>query len=812
MIGALAHGFRQALRTLFRQPSLTIAAIATIALGIGGAGTLYGIVDRLFFRVPAHVRSPEQVVRVYVTEDVPGFGRSTEAVADYGTYTALRDHVRGFASVAAFTSREMVVRRDTEARPVPAAMVTASFFPLLGVRTALGRFFTENEDHAQVHVAVLSHELWRSWFAGDSSILGRIVTVGNSAYSVIGVAPAGFTGVGLERVDLWLPLGAAAPENGLSLECDGCYWLSSIGRLRPGATPGRVASEVTGVLRQSASSDVRRVTKFVTLGPIQEARGPAASPEARVSTWMGAMSLLVLLIGSANVANLLLARALERRREIALRLALGARRWRVLLQLATEGWLLAMLGGAVGLLLTFAAMPVLERYLLPRDVASHGVDARIIGFTAAATALTAVLVSMVPAVRAGGTNLIAALTSGDRGRDFRRSVPRTALLVGQVALALVLVSGAGLFVLSFRNVASLPLGFDPEHLISITADPEQLGYGTDGIDGALEQIRQRVERISGVANASLAIGSPFRVSMAIGIDVPGVDHGRLSGQMGAAYFQAVSPEYFSTLGTAVLRGRAFLPGDIRGAQKVAVVNQTMGQWVWSGEEPIGKCIVLMDGDCRKIVGVVEDVRRNSLLEPPTMQYYVPLTQLPAGFNLPVTALLIRTAGPANALLASVRREVHAVSIGFPQVSVVSARDLFDWQLRPRRLGALVFSLFGGLALLMAAVGIYGVLAYMVAQRTREIAIRAALGAPRRAVLSLVVRDSLLIAAVGILLGTVAALFSGRFIASLLHGISPSNISVLVGSAATLLAISLLASYVPARRATHVAPITALRSD
>ena len=816
----LLADLRYALRTLARSPGLTVAAVVTLALGIGANATMFGIVDRLFFQAPPYVRDPGSVVRLYVTQDRPPFGLRTNTVTPYPKYADLRDHARGFASLAAYGPVTMSLGRGTDAQKVRASAVTASFFPLLGVRPALGRFFSTDEDRESggEHVVVLTHDFWRRHFAADSSVIGRTIPLGKNVYTVVGVAPVRFTGAGFEPVDVWVPVSAAPSEGASPLACSGCYWLTTLGRLRPGVTAAQAASEATAIYRSGSAAAPGDSAGTVILGPIQEARGPNASANARLSLWLGVVAAIVLLIACANVANLLLARAVQRQREVAIRLALGAGRARLVRQLLTESLLLSALGGGAAVLLTLWSGPVLAAYLLPFGTAAAN-DLRALVFIAAVVLLTGMLVGVIPAAQASAPDLTAALKSGVREGTFRRSRTRAVLLVSQVALTLVLLVGAGLFIRSLRNVAAIPLGFDADCLLSASVDLRQLGYKNPGINGLYERMRERVVRLQGVAGASVAVGSPFAVSLAIDLEVPGVADSVLQSKEGGPYIQVVSPDYFATLGTAVRRGRGFTPADGPGAPRVTVVNETMAHRLWPAEDPLTKCLKIGVKEFRKkivpcsaVVGVVEDVRRNQLTEGPTMQYYVPLDQTDSTFFLPVTALLVRTVGPSDAMVAPVRREIQAVSADLPFANVQPIKQLFDWQLKPWRLGAAVLTLFGALALVLAAVGLYGVLAYVVTQRTQELGVRIALGAARHDVLALVVRQGLLVAEIGIVLGAGAALLSGRVVASLLYGISPTNVAVLGGAAGVLFAVAFVASYLPARRATRVDPMVALRYE
>lgn len=811
MFDFLAKDLSYTLRVLRRRPSLTVTAVMTLAFATAGASMIVGIVDALFFRAPAQVRAPNEVVRLYLTQDDPSGAASVSSVGNYPQYVSLRRGVRAFSEVAGVSSQPLSVGRGADAEELIASLVTASYFPLLGVRPAVGRLFTETDERDESRVAIISDGLWRRRFVADPGVLGRTISIGQESYSIVGVAPPGFGGISLEHADLWLPLRSAVAETGASLECTGCYWLGIIGRLQSGVSPARAASEATASIRHAAAREMSAASG-VMVGPIQEARGPNGSREARVTLWISAIALLLLLIACGNVASLLLARTLERQGEIAVRLALGAERRQLVRQLALEGLVLSLGGCVAGLLLAQEATPVLASYLLPTGVSEPLIDSRVLGFSAALALLITVLISVAPALRVARTELVLTLNSADRARTSRRSRERAAILVGQVAVALVLLVGAGLFIESFRRVAALPLGFEPDHLIAANADFQALGYRKADIDLLYRRIQTQVKRLPGIANAALAIGSPFRVSMAIPLDVPGVPDSMLTGQMGAAYFQAVSPEYFATLGTRVLRGRAFLDSDVRGAPLVALVNRTMGQWLWRGGDPLGRCIKLSVGSCRTVIGVVEEVRRYSLTEPPTMQYYVPLAQADSLVKLSVTAMLVRTTGRPETTIQPLRRMIQRVSPTLPYFSVMPAADLFDWELRPRRLGALVVSLFGGLAAVMAAVGLYGALVYSVTQRTRELGIRSALGASRFSIVALVMREGFTMIVLGILLGAIAILLLYRVVASRLPEIASGDSTVLLGAAALLALIGVVASVAPARRATRVDPIRALTHD
>ncbi|HKV70622.1 MAG TPA: ABC transporter permease [Gemmatimonadales bacterium] len=826
MLESLLQDLRYAARSLARTPVLAVAAVLTLGLGIGANSAMFGVVDRLFFRPPAQVKDPGRVRAVDFTVTSRTFGTYTEPLGTYPRLVDFQRRAHAFTGVAAYAGHEFSLGTGERSQKVDAILVSAQFFTVAGLRPALGRFFSDSEAGAAqaAHVAVISSEFWHRQFGGAPSVLGTTLQLGRSSYTVIGVTPPGFGGFEMHVPDVWMPMGAAAPEAlwGHVLTCDGCFWFGGVvGRLAPNVTIAQAAAEATALYRnyvpaqgKPQDSDSTATARLSSLNQAMVGEGPTGP----LSIWLAVVCGIVLLIACANVANLLLARAVQRRREIALRVALGSSRGRLVRQLFVESALLAVLGGAAAVLVAMWAGPVLRAAIISEANAADAVDTRMLIFTAAGALATAVLAGVAPALHAIAPDISGALKSGAREGHFQRSFTRTGLLVGQVALTLVLLTGAGLFVATLRHVQGLRLGFDADRLIVASVDLDGMGLKKPAIMDMYRRIQNRVAQVPGVTSASLSIGTPFRASWAVGLKVPGRDS-LPSVKTGGPYIDAVTPEYFRTMGTAIRQGRSFTDADTWGAEHVAIVNETFAKMIWPTESALGKCL-LIGGDeekkqtptCTTVVGVAEDSRRSDVREETNLQYYVPLAQSDSLFSDGPSSLLVRTAGASRDYEGNVRRAVQATDPSLPFPSVSPMPQLFANRLRPWRLGSSLFSLFGGLGLLLSAIGLYGVLSYMVSQRTSEMGIRVALGAARRDILTLVVRQGLRVTAIGLVIGVAGSLVAGTALGSLLYGVSPHDPVVLGTVVMVLAVVATLASYLPALRATRVDPMVALRYE
>ena len=825
-LGGVGRDLRYTIRALRRQPLFTAGVIATLALGVGANAAMFGIVDQLLLRPPAHVIAPSEVRRLYVATTDDNGVESTDRGFGYAAFTELRAS-KSFVDLAAWSMPQpAALGRGTGAREIFAGPATASLFPTLGVRPQLGRFFTEDEDRPPTGtpVAVIGHELWRTDFGGDTSVLGRTITVDGADYQVIGVAPPGFSGVGLEKVDVWLPMTASSSRSisGMTRapwwELRGMVWLDLFGRLRPGVSAAEAEAELSVLYPRFLGSGpgafpAERLAKSrprIVLGPVQAARGPERSANTRVTLWLLGVSAVVLIIACANVTNLLLARAARRRREIAVQLAIGAGRGRLIRQLLLESLLLSIVGGLAGLLVARWGGGFVRAILLPSVAWTDTIsDPRVLLFTLLVVTLTGVLAGIVPAVQASRPDLTVALKTGAREGHGRRARTRSALLVTQAALSVVLLVGAGLFVRSLRNASHIPLGFQPERVLRVDADLRGAGYSASETQALHEQIVTRVRALPGVSSAALVGAVPFYSMISTRLRVPGRDSmPRMPG--GPPVTSPVSPEYFSTLGTRVLRGRAFTDADRVGSELVMMVSETTARTLWPAGDALGQCMEVGAADtipCTAVVGIVEDVRWGELEEQPRLHVYVPIAQRRAS-----PTLVLRTRGDDIATIEAVRAVVYELAPRLAFVRLETLTESIDHQLLPWRLGASMFTAFGVLALVIAAVGLYSMLAYMVTLRAHEMGVRMALGAGVGDVLRLVVGDGMRVTALGIALGVAGALLLAPRLETLLYGVSARDPLVVGGVVVALLAVALVASLAPALSAARADPSAALRND
>jgi predicted permease len=790
--------------------------VLTLALGIGANAAVFDVLDRLLLRPPAHVMDADRVVRLYLTTTSSFFGTYTSPVTGYEVFRDLRD-AGPFENLAAFHEGEVSVGRGVEAEKARAALVSHSYFSLLGVSPAAGRFFAAEEDRVTAEpVAVLSHGYWRRTFAADPGVLGRQLWVGKDAYTVVGIAPRGFTGVNVDNVDLWLPIERASElvfgHDVVSGDAArGSVWLQMIARLPAAQVRDVAEGRATAVYNATLAERPGPVssTGTVGLGPIQQARGPNPDQTVEVSRWLAAVAAIVLLIACANAANLMLTAAVGRRPEIAVRLALGGGRTRLLRLLFLEHLCLALVAGAVALLVAMWTGPLLRTFLLPRLPESDGIlDLRVFIVTVAATLAASVLAGLVPAWQGSRVDLVSTLKTESRG-GARRSYVRSGLLLTQVALTLTLLAGAGLFVRSLQKVRALDIGVDAERVLVGTMDLREGGHTTNELNALYLRMLDRIARLPGVERVSASVFHPFGMHSAMTLKVPGRDS-LPQLPMGGPYYSVVLPGYFETIGTEIVRGRGFTAADGRGSPWVVILSETWARLIWPAANPLGQCVTLGDQpQCYQVVGIAEDVVRFQAVEEPHMHFYIPMGQWT---DRGITGLFVRPRGDPEALIPAVRREMQSVESDLPFANVLLLQDRVDPSIRPWRLGATLFTAFGLLALAVATIGLYGVLSYLVSQRTHEIGVRMALGADVGSVLRLIVGDGVRMTLAGLVLGLAGAFAAGRALKALLYGVSPADPTTIVIVTVALLAAAALASYLPARRAAKVDPMVALRYE
>ena len=807
---------RYAARGIARRPALVVVTTSVLCIGIAANAVMFGVVDQLLLRPPAGIASASELRRVYVkyaSEPEPF------AVYSYPVVTALQRSVPEFAEVGAFYRGTHSMGRGAEARSVEVEMVTGNYFSLLGVRPAMGRAFAPGEDSIPrgERVAVVSHGFWTGVLASDSAVVGRALELSGNTFTVIGVAPNGFSGLDRRNVDLWVPISAMASD-GFGADwyaSPGSWWVQAVGRLRSGAQ--QVAETQATAAYRALTRDWNKPdsTSNLVLGSIIGSRMPnAISAEARISLWLMGVSLVVLLIACANVANLLIARTIERRREIAVRLALGVSRARLLRMLLTESALLAMIAGGAALAVAYWAGRLVQNLLLPGIVWSGNVlDARVLAFTLGVTALCIVLAGVAPALQSIGMRVSDALKAGSRSVAGGPGRLRHALLVAQAALSIVLLIGAGLFVRSLDRVVGRDVGIDVGRVMMVTMDLASAGFDGPRVTETFASARDRVSAMPGIEHATVVKGSvPLRTGSTMEFRVPGVES-LPEFELGGPYGAGIEPAYFATLGTRVVRGRNFTEQEARTPSRVMIINQLVADTYWPGSDPVGQCVIHDEdaaGACTEIVGIVENVMLFSMIQDRAM-VYVP-TSHPSIAEQQPRAMLVRASGDPGALLPLVQREIQGLAPNMPHVRVRPFSDLVAPQLRPWRLGATMFALFGAIALIIAAVGLYSVLAYWVSQRTHEIGVRMALGARRGDIVRLVAWQTSRSVGLGLLIGVSAAILASRWVADMLYGTSPREPAVYLAAALVLAVAALTASVIPARRSTGVDPARALRAD
>ncbi len=819
---AFTQDFRYALRGLRLKPAFALSVIATLGLGLGANATMFGIVDRLLFRPPAMLIAPDRASRLYVARTSDGKERIESSVG-YRTYLDLREGTKSFDAMTPYYWNYIAVGTGASTKELEIGVSAADMWKMFDIKPVIGRFFTDDEDRppAGANVTVLSYAFWQTQFGGRPDVLGTTIDIGRGRYTVIGVAPDGFRGFTNDPVAAFIPITAHAGGEFRGRKTPwyasyGISWFDIFARRKPGMTPAAASADLAAAYQRSYRHLLEaypRETPFAIAkprafaGPLLRDRGPNEGNEAKVATWLVGVAAIVLVIACANVANLLLARALKRRREIAVRLALGVSRSRLLMQLVVESLMLAVLGGFAGILVSQWGGAVLRSQLLgDTNMPSVLTDTRSLMFVGALAAVAGMLVGVVPAFQAGRTDVAASLKAGSREATMQRSRLRAGLLVAQAALSVILLVGAGLFLRSLMNVQNIRLGYDADRLLWVSVNTRGTTLDTATQVALRRSLMEAAKALPEVEEAARGVTVPFWSTWGVDLYVAGIDS---VNKLGDFTLQASTPEFFRTVGTRILRGRGLSAEDRANAPRVIVIGDAMGKRLWPNEDPIGKCI-RVDADtvpCSTVVGIAEDVRRGNLTAP-DLHYYLSIEQFPSDFG----GVYVRTRGPAKAQLERVRRALQQHMPGETYVNVLPLSKILGSETRSWRLGATMFAVFGALALVLAAMGLYSVIAYTVTQRTHEMGVRVALGAQRGSVIRMIVSEGLRVVLPGVALGTVVALASGRWIAPLLFQVTPTDPSIFTGVVATLVAVAVLASWIPARRASRIDPTEALRAD
>jgi len=793
------------MRLLRHSPGFTAVAVCALALGIGANTAIFSTVDTVLLR-PLPYQDPDRLMMVWEDSSFAGFPKNTPAPGNYAEWTQ-RNH--SFTDMAATRSMTASLTADGAPEQVMGRLVTANFFSVLGVPPVAGRAFIEQEDRTGAQVAVISYGLWQRRYAGREDTLDRDLLVNGQRYNIVGIMPREFAFRDRE-IDLWLPL-HLSPQDRVN---HGSHYLNVVARLRPGVTLRQAREDMNAVGRQLAADfeENRRIPN-VAVVPVQE--DITGNLRTELLVLMGAAGC-VLLIACANLAGLLLARGLGRKRELAVRAALGASRGRLIGQMVAEGALIAIGGGALGVILAPAGIRVLHALVpaaLPAS-AAPSIDGRVLGFALFASIVTGIGFSMMPAWQASRVHLNDTLKQGGRGGiGGAGATTRDALVVIEVALALVLLVGAGLMLKTVARLRSQDLGFRPERLLTMRstlprakyADPvKRIGFYRRVLDG--------VRALPGVQSAAYSSTLPFRSQgNTQGYQIEGRQ--MPPGEAGDALLRVSSGPYLQTLGVQVLEGRLISESDREGAPPVAVINSTLAKVFFPNGGAVGHRIAAASRTpvWRTIVGVVKDVRERGYLPDLKAGLYLPFEQATDSWALP-DSLVVRTTGDPVALASAARRVIQSVDPEQPVTAVATMDDILDLDVADRQQQMNLLTAFAALALFLAALGLYGLLAYTVTRRSREIGLRMALGASAAGVVRQVVGRGLALAGIGLSIGFVAARGLSGLASGILYGVTATDASTYAGVALLLLAIVAAASWLPARRAANIDPIAVLREE
>ncbi|HXM21915.1 MAG TPA: ABC transporter permease [Terriglobales bacterium] len=816
----LFQDLRYGLRILWKSPGFTAVAVLTLALGIGANTAIFSIVNGVLLR-PLPFANPGQLI------SIGGFdARSAPAIPNesvsYPNFADVRARNHSFTDIAAYQDNEYTLTGAGPSLHVNAEIVSASLFHLLGTQPAVGRGFLASEDEPGRLVVVLSDVFWRRYFNADRSVVGRTVNLNGRVYTVVGVMPAGFQfPVRAQARDIWLTFSRMAtpddPKDTPMTAQRGNDSLNVIARLRPGVTLDQANADLSSITHALAT-EYPTSNSHAGMGARSQLEDLVGDTRTPLLVLFGAVGL-VLLIACANVANLLLARASGRAREIAIRAALGATRGRVIRQLIAESLSLSLAGAVLGIAaasLSLAAILRLYPSNLPR-AQEVSVDYHVLLFTVGIAIVTGVIFGLVPALQVWQPNLSVAMREGGRSSTASRSHNRlrSGLVIAETAFGVTLLIGAGLLIRSFNRLSHVDLGFNPGHVLTASFDLSETRYNPDQQDRFVQDLFGRIRALPGVTSAAGAIPLPlsddhFNISFNL------LDHPVPKANEPSSGFYVVAPGFFETMEMPLVRGRTFDGRDQRNSAPVMIVTREFAKKYFPNEDPVGKRVKIGAGEgaarasykIREIVGIVGDIRNSDVVKPPAAAYYIPLPQLMWG---PPT-LAIRTTGDPNAITGEIRKILASMDPDAPLYDVRTMEDYLALDLGRARFQTVLLGLFAGIALLLTAVGLYGVMSYTIVQRTQEIGIRIALGATRRDVLRMILARSFSMTGLGLLVGILGAVALTRLLSGLLYGVRPIDPLTFVAVSLLLGVVSLLASYIPAWRAARVDPMVALRCE
>lgn len=809
-----------AVRQLGRARGFAATVILTLSVGIGSSMTMGRIFDRLLFQAPPGIRDAHDVARILFDTRSGGERRFRDA-SNYPALVDFKRDVRAFESVAAYWPTRVslaVENQETEAR---ATLVSAEFFGLLRSTPALGRFFGPNDGYpiggaGGQPLAVLSHGFWTRRFGGDSAILSRLIRIGRVVYTVVGVAQESFRGIEPTAPDVWLPMNVAAEDvsAGISLGDRGSIWLHMIARTGPATRQDVAEREATRVWRSNSLPPASSDQTTIALGSLALGRAPDRPPEAKVMFWLGGLSLIVLLLACVNVTNLLLARAHSRRREMAVRLALGADKTRIALQILAESLTFAGLSAVTAVALALTGDGIVQRLLASAAEGSLA-NLRLVGLSVVLAFGTTMVVSAGPLIQVFSADATTALRAGSSTAGPQMMRSRAVLLGTQAALCVVLLLAAGLFSQSLRRVLALDLGanLDRTFVVRLIGTAQLTGMESDEFWAlALE----RVSAVPGVVRATLTEGDPHRSGFAISPFTATTPQQILwpkNGNWTAAYAAAVDTGFFATVGAETRVGRDFSSEDRRGTQRVAIINAPMARLLWPHEDALGKCFLLSkkDRDCVKVVGILPGFWRGRITERAGQVAYLPLAQRPLEMRTSKQMFVAIDRSP-NLVLSSLRRVIESVRPGIPAVNIRTLREIAEPQVKPWRMAAFAFASFGVIALIIAAVGVYSVALFVAQQRDREIAIRIALGARRQHVVALVAKRGIVAVLAGLAIGIGIAQVGQKRVGNLLFQTSVDDPVASAGVVLLLAVAAVGASLLPAWQTMKRGPSAALRVE